>query len=252
MNHNLTGRAALITGASGGIGRAAAVALARAGAKVGIHYFASQNEAEATLEAVRSVGGDGILLHADLRQSAQAEAAVDEFLAYAGQLDILFNNAGTPVERTRIEDCSTELWLDVFAVNVHSAFYITRGAIPALRASGHGSIVNNLTLSVQTGGANGAGPYAAAKGAMQVFTRTLARELAPEVRTNAIMPGVIETRHHEQFTTAERMQEYRSETPLKRNGNPEEVAEVVLFLASDAARFINGALIDINGGRFLR
>ena len=113
-------------------------------------------------------------------------------------------------------------------------------------------IIHNLSLSVQTGGANGAGPYAIAKGGLQVMTRTLARELAPTVRTNAIMPGVIETRHHEVFSTPERMQQYRNETPLGRNGTAEEVASAVLFLVSDAARFINGALIDINGGRFLR
>jgi 3-oxoacyl-[acyl-carrier protein] reductase len=252
MNHDLTGRAALVTGASGDIGRAAAVALARAGAVVGIHYHASETEAQSTLQAVQAAGGTGLLVHADLREPAGAEAAVDRFLAHGGRLDILFNNAGSPVQRTRIEDCPTDLWLDVFAVNVHSAFYVTRRAIPALRASGHGSIINNLTLSVQTGGANGGGPYAAAKGALQVMTRTLARELAPGVRANAIMPGVIETRHHATFSTPERMQQYRQETPLGRNGSAEEVAEVVLFLASDAARFVNGALIDVNGGRFLR
>src|SRR5207244_12039073 len=145
----------------------------------------------------------------------------------------------------------TDLWRQVFDVNVNAAFWVTRRAIPHLRASGHGSIVNNLTLSIQTGGSGGAGPYAAAKGALQVMTRTLARELAPAVRVNAIMPGVIETRHHEVFSTAERMEEYRQQTPLARNGTAEEVAQTVLFLASDASRFVNGALIDINGGRFL-
>src|SRR5262249_11624959 len=124
--------------------------------------------------------------------------------------------------------------------------------IPPLRASGNGSIINNLTLSIQTGGANGAGPYAIAKGGLQVMTRTLARELAPAVRVNSIMPGVIETRHHEAFSTPERMEQYRRETPLGRNGAGEEVGTAVLYLVSDEARFINGALIDINGGRFLR
>src|SRR5262249_42459174 len=107
-------------------------------------------------------------------------------------------------------------------------------------------------LSVQTGGAGGAGPYAAAKGALQVLTRTLARELAPRGRVNAIMPGGIETRHHEGFSTPERVEQYRREAPLGRNGVAEEVARAVLFLAGDAASFITGALLDINGGRFLR
>lgn len=129
---------------------------------------------------------------------------------------------------------------------------VTQRAIPHLRASGHGAIVNNLTLSIQSGGANGAGPYAIAKGGLQVMTRTLARELAPHVRVNAIMPGVIETRHHEEFSTPERMQQYARETPLGRNGSADEVAGAVLFLVSDAARFVTGALLDISGGRFLR
>src|SRR5688500_8788074 len=137
-------------------------------------------------------------------------------------------------------------------VNMKNAFLVNRRAIPHLRASCSGRIVNILSLSVQTGGANGAGSYAAAKGALAVFTRTLARELAPEVRTNSICPGVVETRHHEVHTKAERMAEYRRETPLGRNGTAEEVAMTVLYLASDAGAFTNGALIDVNGGRFLR
>jgi 3-oxoacyl-[acyl-carrier protein] reductase len=249
---NLSGRVALVTGAGVGIGRAVALALGGAGARVGIHYHASGREAEETLAALRARGGTGMLLPADLTVEAEATAAVERLLAETGRLDILVNNAGSPLQRSRIEDCPTELWQRVFAVNVHSAFFVTRRAIPALRTSGHGSIINNLTLSVQTGGAGGAGPYAAAKGALQVLTRTLARELAPQVRVNAIMPGVIETRHHEIFSTPERMAQYRKETPLGRNGTAEEVAQAVLFLASDASSFLNGALLDINGGRFLR
>jgi 3-oxoacyl-[acyl-carrier protein] reductase len=249
---NLSGRAALVTGASGGIGRATALALGAAGAVVGIHYHSNQQAAEDTLAELVRRGGQGHLLRADLTIEAEAQSVVDRLVAATGRLDILVNNAGSPVRRSRIEDCSTELWREIFDVNVTSAFWVTRQAIPHLRASGNGSIINNLTLSIQTGGANGAGPYAAAKGALQIMTRTLARELAPQVRVNAIMPGVVETRHHEVFSTAERMEQYRRETPLGRNGSAEEVAEVILFLASDAARFVNGALIDINGGRFLR
>ncbi len=249
---SLSGRAALVTGAGVGIGRAVAEALAGAGAFVGVHCHRSLAEAEATLTGIRERGGDGVVLTADLADATQAAALVDQFVAKSGRLDILVNNAGTPVQRARVEDCSLELWNQVLAVNLTSAFLVTRAAIPHLRATGRGSIINNLSLSVQTGGAGGAGAYAIAKGGLQVMTRTLARELAPAIRTNGIMPGVIETRHHEEFSTPERMAQYRRETPLARNGAAAEVAATVLFLASDASSFMNGALLDINGGRFLR
>lgn len=249
---DLSQRAALITGAGVGIGSAAAVALAQAGAVVGIHYHTSADAAQSTLATIEQAGGRGVLLHGDLTHEDDAQRVVDDFLAFAGRLDILFNNAGNPLQRSSIENCSYELWRQAFDVNVHSAFLVTRQAIPALRASGHGSIINNLSLSVQTGGSGGAGPYAAAKGAMQVFTRTLSRELAPHVRANAIMPGVVETRHHEVFTTAEKMADYRRQTPLARNSQADEIAQTVLYLAGDAASFVTGAVIDLNGGRFLR
>jgi 3-oxoacyl-[acyl-carrier protein] reductase len=249
---SFTGRVALVTGAGVGIGRAVAVALAGAGARVGIHYHSSRDGAAETLAEVQRLGSDGLLLQGDLASEAAANDVVDRLAAHFGRLDVLVNNAGSPLRRSRIEDCPTDLWRQAFAVNVDSAFFVTRRAIPHLRVSGRGSIVNVLSLSVQTGGAGGAGPYAAAKGALEVLTRTLARELAPAVRVNAVMPGVIETRHHEVFTTPQRMEEYRQQTPLGRNGQADEVAAAVLFLAGDGASFVNGALLDVNGGRFLR
>jgi 3-oxoacyl-[acyl-carrier protein] reductase len=248
----LTGRVALVTGASSGIGQESARVMAAAGAFVGIHCHTNREGALHLLKIIRAAGGDGMLLQGDLSVAESAVRIVDELTLQKGRLDILFNNAGSPLERSPLETCSLDLWQQVLATNLTSAFTVTQRAIPHLKASGHGAIINNLSLSVQTGGANGAGAYAIAKGGLQVMTRTLARELAPLVRTNAIMPGVIETPHHENFTTPERMQQYRRETPLGRNGTASEVASTVLFLASDAARFINGALIDINGGRFLR
>lgn len=248
----LAGRAALVTGAGVGIGRAIAESLAAAGAFVGVHCFRSRDDANRTLATIRQRGGDGVVLPADLSDDNAAARLIDQFVEAATRLDILVNNAGSPIERRTIEDCPIDLWRQILDTNLTSAFVVTQQAIPHLKRSGHGVIVNNLSLSVQTGGANGAGPYAVAKGGLQVLTRTLARELAPDVRVNAIMPGVIETRHHEVFSSPERMEQYRRETPLARNGTADEVASVVRFLVSDEARFVTGALIDINGGRFLR
>jgi 3-oxoacyl-[acyl-carrier protein] reductase len=249
---SLAGRAALVTGAGVGIGRAIAEALAGAGAFVGLHCHRSVAGAEAALAGICERGGRGVVLPADLTDAAQATALVGSFVRAAGRFDILVNNAGSPVQRARMEACLLELWQQILAVNLTSAFLVTQAAIPHLRATGKGVIINNLSLSVQTGGSGGAGPYAIAKGGLQVMTRTLARELAPAIRTNAIMPGVIETRHHEEFSTPEKLEQYRRETPLGRNGTAEEVAGAVLFLASDAGSFMNGAVLDINGGRFLR
>lgn len=249
---DLTGRVGLVTGAGVGIGRATALALAAAGATVGVHYNSSASEAQQVLGEIESLGGRGVILHGDLTHEEQADAVVDGLVAQAGRLDILVNNAGNPLQRCSLEECPTSLWREAFDVNVTAAFFVTRRAIPHLKRSGPGSIINNLSLSVQTGGAGGAGPYAAAKGALQVMTRTLARELAPVVRVNAVMPGVIETSHHEVFSTPERMADYRKQTPLARNGSADEVAQAILFLASDASSFVTGAIIDINGGRFLR
>src|ERR1035438_7732980 len=185
----LAGRVALVTGAGVGIGHAAALLLAQAGAVVGVHYHTSRAGAEETVKQIQSAGGTAFLLPGDLTIEADANRIVDQLVEKAGRLDILFNNAGSPLMMTPIEACTTEHWKQVFDVNVTSAFMVTRRGIPHLRASKNGSIVNNLSLSVQTGGSGGGGVYAAAKGALQVMTRTLARELAPQVRVNPIMPG---------------------------------------------------------------
>lgn len=249
---DLRDRVALVTGGGVGIGRAAALALAEAGADVGVHFHRSAAGAEETARAIAGMGRRAWLVPGDLTQEADANRVIDDLIRQARRLDILFNNAGSPIRMTRIEDCPLDHWRRVFDVNATSAFLVTRRAIPHLRASGHASVINNLSLSVQTGGSGGGGVYAAAKGAVQVMTRTLARELAPAVRVNAIMPGVIETIHHETFSTPAKMDDYRKQTPLGRNGQAEEVARAVVFLASDASTFMTGALLDINGGRFLR
>lgn len=248
----LSGRVALITGAGTGIGQASAILLAQAGATVAVHYHSSSSGAERTLQDIEKCGGQGFLIRADLTIESEVRSAVSQVIDRTGRLDILFNNAGSVIERAKLEDCSLDLWQRVMNVNLTSAFLASREAIPHLKKSGHGSIINNLTLSVQTGGSGGAGPYAAAKGGLLVMTRTLAKELAPLVRVNSIMPGVVETPHHEAFSTPEKMEDYRRQTPLGRNAQAAEIAETVLYLASDASSFMTGALLDLNGGRFLR
>jgi 3-oxoacyl-[acyl-carrier protein] reductase len=249
---DLKGKVALITGAGVGIGRATALALGRAGAFIGLHYHSSKEGAESALQELKEQNGDGLVLQADLTREEEANAVVDKLIARMGRLDILVNNSGGLVKRAKIEDCSLEVWQKSLEVNLTSAFLVTKRSIPHLRATGSGRIVNILSLSVQTGGANGAGAYAASKGGLMVFTHTLAKELAPHIRTNSIMPGTVETRHHEVHSTEEMLENYRKQTPLGRNTYAEEVASAAHFLASDMSSHINGALIDISGGRFLR
>ena len=184
---SLEGLTALVTGSSSGIGRATAEMLAAAGANMVIHYHSNQAAGAEAVQAIRAAGGNAQLQHADLARPEQAQRLVDQTVQHFGGLDLLVNNAGSVVARAKIEDCSLELWQQAHNVNLTSAFVVTQRAIPHLRKSGRGAIVNVLSLSVQTGGANGAGAYAAAKGGLQVFTRTLAKELAPQVRTNAVM-----------------------------------------------------------------
>jgi len=248
---SLEGKTALVTGGAVGIGRAVVLALAKAGALVGIHYHSSRDQAEAVLAEVRSMGGRALVLSGDLTMEADARAVV-ETLAATGRLDIVVNNGGGLVKRAKIEDTDLDDWKRSLDLNATTAFLVCKHAIPHLRATGSGRIVNILSLSVQTGGANGAGAYAAGKGALTVLTRTLAKELAPAVRANSIMPGTVETQHHEIHSTPEMLENYRRQTPLGRNTFAQEVASSALFLASDMSSHINGALIDISGGRFLR
>jgi 3-oxoacyl-[acyl-carrier protein] reductase len=249
---DLTGKVALISGAAVGIGRACALALGQAGAFIGLNYHSSRDSAESLYSELAALNIKAMLLQADLTDEAQANAVVDRLVAETGRLDILVNNSGGLVKRAKIEETTLENWRKSLDINLTSAFLVTKRAIPHLRATGSGRIVNLLSLSVQTGGANGAGAYAAPKGGLMVFTHTLAKELAPEVRTNSVMPGTVETQHHEIHSTPEMLENYRKQTPLGRNTMAEEVASSVLFLASDMSSHINGALIDISGGRFLR
>ena len=249
---SLEGKTALVTGGAVGIGKAVVLALGKAGAAVGIHYHHSREAAEALLKECEALGIRVLLLPGDLTKENEVRQGIEDLVSASGRLDIVVNNGGGLVKRAKIEETTLEDWRQSLDLNATTAFLVCKHAIPHLRATGSGRIVNILSLSVQTGGANGAGAYAAGKGALTVLTRTLAKELAPQIRTNSIMPGTVETQHHEIHSTPEMMEAYRKQTPMGRNTFAQEVASSALFLASDMSSHINGALVDISGGRFLR
>jgi 3-oxoacyl-[acyl-carrier protein] reductase len=216
----LEGKACLITGASTGIGRATACALAEAGAFVGVHYRGSEKEAEETLRRVKAKGGSGCLIRGDLRKEEDAKETVMRFVAEAGGMDILVNNAGSLVKRCRIEDMPLDLFRDVVDTNFTSAFLVTRESIPHLRKR-KGRIINVHSIAARNGGGNGATIYAAVKGALATFTIGLAKELAPDgIIVNAVAPGVIMTPFHERFSTPETLAKFRENTLVGRLGEP--------------------------------
>jgi 3-oxoacyl-[acyl-carrier protein] reductase len=251
LYEDLKGKKVLVTGSSSGIGAATAVMFSAQGAFVGVHYFKTKSGGEKTLEQVKK-NSDGILLCADMRDERQVNEMVTAFAEGAGGIDILVNNAGSLIDRQPFESAMVEYHDDVYATNVRSVFLATRAALPYLKKS-RGNIVNIGSVAGHTGGAGGAGMYSAAKAAVAVETIAMAREFAPYgIRVNSVLPGFIETRFHERFSTAQRRKDIAKETPLGRNGTAEDVAKAILFLASDAAGFITGEYIAVNGGLYMR
>jgi 3-oxoacyl-[acyl-carrier protein] reductase len=250
MEIDLTAQRAIVTGASTGIGRAIAIALARAGADVAIHYGSSRKEAEETARAVESHGRRAVLVQADFRDPTAAGKAVEAAVqALGAPIDILVNNAGSLVGRSAVEEMDAELWQEVIALNLSSVFFATKAALPHL---GDGArIVNVSSVAARHGGGPGAFAYAAAKGGVMTLTRGLAKELASRnIRVNAISPGVIATPFHDKFSTPEQLETFRKGIPLGRLGTSEECAGAVLYLVSPLASYVTGQSIDINGGQW--
>ena len=250
MDIDLTAQRAIVTGASTGIGRAIAIALARAGADVAIHYGSSRKEADETARAVESHGRRAVLVQADFRDPTAAGKAVEAAVqALGAPIDILVNNAGSLVRRSAVEEMDAELWQEVIALNLSSVFFATKAALPYL---GDGArIVNVSSVAARHGGGPGAFAYAAAKGGVMTLTRGLAKELASRnIRVNAIAPGVIETPFHDKFSTPEQLETFRKGIPLGRLGTSEECAGAVLYLVSPLASYVTGQSIDINGGQW--
>jgi len=241
----------LVTGSSSGIGQATAIEFAKQGCFVGVHYFQTKTGGENTLKEVKKYS-DGVLLRADMRKEGQVGKMIERFAGTAGGIDVLVNNAGSLIERQPFEHGTVKYHDDVYATNVRSIFLATKAALAFLKKS-RGNIVNIGSVAGHHGGGPGAGMYAGAKAAVATETIAMAKEFAPYgIRVNSVLPGLIETRFHERFSSPERKKAVAEQTPLGRNGTAEDVAKAILFLASEAAGFITGEYIAVNGGLYMR
>ncbi|MFH0991825.1 MAG: SDR family oxidoreductase [bacterium] len=247
---DLTGKVALVTGGARDIGRAVSLSLAKHGAKVAVNFFDNPLDAEETVRLIKADGGAAIALQADVTKQNEIERLVTQTReALGGQIHLLINIAGGLVARKKMEEMDEAFWDFVLGLNLKSTFLVTKAVLPFM-ADG-GAIVNFTSQAARDGGGSGAIAYAAAKGGVLTFTRGLAKELGPrKIRVNAVSPGMINTTFHNTFTKPEVRQRVAGMTPLGREGEAGEVANLVTFLASDESSFINGESVEINGGIF--
>ena len=250
---DLKGKVALVTGASSGIGAATARLLAAQGAQVAVGFHQNRDGALAVLESIAAAGGIAVAAVGDFRKTREIRSVVEQVVREFGPIDILVNNAGSLVKRLPIRELTEELWDDVIALNLKSAVFASQAVAPLMIERRTGAIVNVVSIAGHNGGGPGAGTYATAKAGLTSFTKSLAKELAPHgVRVNAISPGVIDTPFHEVFSTPEMIAGFVKTIPLGRVGKSEECANVIAFLVSDAASYVVGETIEINGGQLMR
>ena len=239
------GKTAIVTGGGRDIGRACAMTLAKAGAHVAINYHASSAGADSAVAEITAMGGTAFAIQGDLTNEADVTALVDRAASELGGVDILVNNAGGLVERKRIEEMDLAHWHTVMNLNLTSIFLMIKASLTHMKS---GAIINIASQAGRDGGGPGAVPYATSKGAVMTMTRGLAKELGPDIRVNALCPGMIDTDFHNVFTKPEVRKMVAGNTPLKREGLPQDIADLVAYLASGKAAFITGANVDINGG----
>ena len=245
---SLAGKGALITGGGTGVGRATALALAQRGVNVAVNYSRSADEAAQTVQDIQAAGVDAIAIQADVASDPAVRAMVEQTAAAFGRLDILVQSAGTTVfvSADDLDGLSEEAWDRILAVNLKGAFFTARAAVPHLRASGAGAIVNISSTAGQTGRGSSLA-YAASKGALNTMTKSLARALAPEIRVNAVAPGIIATRWvagHADFLAIA-----TERTPLQKAATAEDVAHTVLHLVESL--HTTGQVVVLDGGAIL-
>lgn len=245
-------KTALVTGASRGIGEATVLALASAGVRnFVLHYHSHRQGVEDLVGKLgKTVSCDTI--QADLSQNSGIESFISDLSKLQRPVDFLINNAGFLVQRARLAESSPELWDRVMNLNAKSAWFITQAVVPGMVERGGGVVVNLSSIAARNGGGVGAAIYAASKATVACFTKGLARELASKgIRINAVSPGTVDNHFHEVFSTKQMLESMLASTPAGKLGDNAEVADVIVFLCSDAARYIHGQTIEINGGMYM-
>ena len=241
---------AIVTGGSRGIGRAIVEALAKAGFRVAIAYRERRAEADALATRIHAAGGHAIAVRTEVTRAEDASALVKATLDAFGGVDVLVNNAGIALPNVNIADTEAQQWERVLAVNLTAPFHLIRAVLPHMREKRRGHIINISSNASQRLPA-GLGAYAVSKAGLEALTRVLAKEEGPNgIRVNAVAPGPIRTEMLEEYFTKmgpERTQAFLSSIPLRRAGEPQEIAAMVTFLATDAS-YVTGQVIFVNGG----
>lgn len=246
----LRDKVVLITGASSGIGQAAAKLLAEKGAKVVVNYNRNQQGALETREAIEKMNGECLVVQADVSKKEEVDEMVAKAIKVFGQIDVLVNNAGSAVRRSAFLDIDEELWEKTFDINVKSMYLVSQAVLKHMVARKSGKIINISSVAARRGGPGDSVHYAASKGAVNTMTVGMAKEFAPYgILINGIAPGIILTPFQEKFSTQERVDRIIPTIPLKRAGTGEEIAEMIAFLASDSANYIMGEIFTVSGGR---
>ncbi len=254
MIEDIEGKVVLITGASTGIGAAAAVAFGRNKGRVVVHYNQSESEADNVAQQVTRAGGEAITLQGDVKDSKVCKLLVADTVKHFGEINVLINNAGGLIKRQPVQDIDDRLFTEVVDLNSRSAVMTTGAAVSAMKRQGKGGVIINVTsIAARHGGAGGSVLYASSKGFISTMTRGFAKELVKDnIRVNAVSPGVIVTPFHDRYSTPELLENFRATIPMDRLGESNECTGAFLFLASEQmSSYVTGQILEVNGGQLM-